>query len=259
MSFVVVIPARYQSSRLPGKPLLDLGGKSMIQHVVEAAQASGACDVVVATDDERIEQAVLAFGGKVCMTSAKHESGSDRLAEVCEKLAWPDEQVIVNVQGDEPLMPSEVIDQVAQLLLEDESSSMATLSVPLAADELDDPNAVKVVANSKAQALYFSRSAIPFDRDGELALSSADLSDNASSDKSLLQCYQRHLGIYAYRCGFLKRYVAWPVAPIERLERLEQLRVLWQGESIRIAQALKTPPAGIDTEADLLRVRAEFQ
>jgi len=259
MSFVVVIPARYASSRLPGKPLLDLAGKPMIQHVVEAAKSSGASDVVVATDDERIQAAVHAFGGKVCMTSNQHESGSDRLAEVSQKMAWADDVLIVNVQGDEPLLPAQLIDQVAQLLIDDQECEMATLSVPLAADELNNPNAVKVVADKNGYALYFSRANIPFDRD-------ADISSFLESDTLLNQdqqvlasCYQRHLGIYAYRAGFLQRYVSWPVAPLERIERLEQLRVLWQGEKIRITQAIITPPAGIDTQADLERVRMQMQ
>ena len=259
MSFVVVIPARYASSRLPGKPLLDIAGKPMIQHVVESANNSGAQQVVVATDDERIKLAVEAFGGTVCMTSSRHESGSDRLAEVCQKMGWSKDVLIVNVQGDEPLLPAVLIKQVAQLLLDDLNCEMATLSVPLSLDELSNPNAVKVVADNKGYALYFSRAPIPFDRDADIAKKLEPQEQRHSSEmQALLDTYQRHLGLYAYRVGFLQRYVNWPAAPLERIERLEQLRVLWQGEKICITQAKVTPPAGIDTAEDLQRVRAEM-
>lgn len=243
MSFIVVIPARFSSTRLPGKPLADIHGKPMIQWVVEQAQKSAARRVVVATDDQRIADALAGVDVDVCMTAADHESGTERLAEVVEKLALPAEDIVVNVQGDEPLLPFELVDQVADLLAASDAP-MATLATPIAeAGQLRDPNVVKVVASHQDKALYFSRAPIPWDRDGMA---------NAAPDLSL--CL-RHIGIYAYRAGFIQRYISLPVSPLEQLEKLEQLRVLWHGESIALARARVTPPSGVDTQADLDEVR----
>lgn len=250
MSFTVIIPARYDSSRLPGKPLADINGKPMIQHVYERAVASGAAEVVVATDDQRIVEAVQEFGGTAMMTSPEHRSGTERLAEVIELLALADDQVVVNVQGDEPQIPPQIIRQVAENLASQRNAPMATLAVPIEnANELFNPNAVKVVLDGNGYALYFSRAPIPYDREHFM-------SANGAADIAQLQeGYLRHIGIYAYRAGFIHRYAEWEASPIEQLESLEQLRVLWYGERIHVAQAIAEPPAGVDTVEDLERVR----
>ncbi|WMC12366.1 3-deoxy-manno-octulosonate cytidylyltransferase [Oceanimonas pelagia] len=243
MSFIVVIPARMQSTRLPGKPLADIHGKPMIQHVAEQALKSGAHRVVVATDDERIRAALAGCDVEVCLTGSHHESGTERLAEVVEQLQLAPDDIVVNVQGDEPLLPPALVDQVAGLLAASDAP-MATLATPLLhAEELTDPNVVKVVHSLHGKALYFSRAPIPFDRDG-----------TAEGTPGLDHCL-RHIGIYAYRAGFICRYVALPAGPLERLEKLEQLRVLWHGESIALGVARQVPPAGVDTPADLEAVR----
>lgn len=249
MSFVVVIPARYASTRLPGKPLADIHGKPMVQHVVEKALQSGADRVIVATDDERVQQALAPFaaaaGFEVCMTSPDHQSGTERLAEVCRHYGFAADTIIVNVQGDEPLIPPVIIRQVADNLAA-ASAPMATLSVPIRdAEEAFNPNAVKVVTDREGYALYFSRTSIPWDRD-RFAQSREKIGDH----------YQRHIGIYAYRAGFIQRYVDWAPSVLEQVEALEQLRVLWYGEKIHVAQALQAPPVGVDTQADLDKVRA---
>ncbi|MGL6309223.1 3-deoxy-manno-octulosonate cytidylyltransferase [Aeromonas veronii] len=245
MSFVVVIPARYASTRLPGKPLADIHGKPMVQHVVEKALQSGADRVIVATDDERVQQALLSTGVEVCMTSADHQSGTERLAEVCRHYGFAADTIIVNVQGDEPLIPPAIIRQVADNLAA-ATAPMATLSVPIQdAEEAFNPNAVKVVTDKDGYALYFSRASIPWDRD-RFAKSHEQIGDH----------YQRHIGIYAYRAGFIQRYVDWAPSVLEQVEALEQLRVLWYGEKIHVAQALEAPPVGVDTQADLEKVRA---
>ncbi|MFQ2751659.1 3-deoxy-manno-octulosonate cytidylyltransferase [Aeromonas caviae] len=249
MSFVVVIPARYASTRLPGKPLADIHGKPMVQHVVERALQSGADRVIVATDDERVQQALAPFaaaaGFEVCMTSPDHQSGTERLAEVCRHYGFAADTIIVNVQGDEPLIPPVIIRQVADNLAA-ASAPMATLSVPIRdAEEAFNPNAVKVVTDREGYALYFSRASIPWDRD-RFAQSREQIGDH----------YQRHIGIYAYRAGFIQRYVDWAPSVLEQVEALEQLRVLWYGEKIHVAQALQAPPVGVDTQADLDKVRA---
>ncbi|WP_368181268.1 3-deoxy-manno-octulosonate cytidylyltransferase [Aeromonas sp. R7-5] len=249
MSFVVVIPARYASTRLPGKPLADIHGKPMVQHVVEKALQSGADQVIVATDDERVQQALAPFaaaaGFEVCMTSPDHQSGTERLAEVCRHYGFAADTIIVNVQGDEPLIPPVIIRQVADNLAA-ASAPMATLSVPIRdAEEAFNPNAVKVVTDREGYALYFSRASIPWDRD-RFAQNREQIGDH----------YQRHIGIYAYRAGFIQRYVDWAPSVLEQVEALEQLRVLWYGEKIHVAQALQAPPVGVDTQADLDKVRA---
>lgn len=245
MSFVVVIPARYASTRLPGKPLADIHGKPMVQHVVEKALQSGADRVIVATDDDRVRQVLQATGVEVCMTSPDHQSGTERLAEVCRHHGFGSDTIIVNVQGDEPLIPPAIIRQVADNLAA-ASAPMATLSVPiLDAEEAFNPNAVKVVTDREGYALYFSRAPIPWERDRF-----------AQGRESIGPWFQRHIGIYAYRAGFIQRYVDWAPSQLEQIEALEQLRVLWYGEKIHVAQALEAPPVGVDTQADLDKVRA---
>ncbi len=243
MSFTVVIPARYQSTRLPGKPLADICGKPMIQWVYEQALQSGAEKVVIATDDERIAEVVKTFGGEVCMTLPTHQSGTERLAEVVEKMAIPDDHIVVNVQGDEPLIPPSNIKQVAQNLANNQAP-MATLAVEIREhDEVFNPNAVKVVCDKDGYALYFSRASIPWDRD-----------NFQHSPQQVVNPLLRHIGIYAYRAGFINRYVTWQASQLEQIESLEQLRVLWYGERIHVEVANEAPPAGVDTPEDLAAV-----
>ncbi len=243
--FVVVIPARYASTRLPGKALLDINGKPMIRHVYERGLESSARDVVIATDDERIADVAEAFGASVCMTGDRHESGTERIAEVADVLDWADEQVVVNLQGDEPAMPPSLIDQAAALL-DDASADIATLASPIASrDDFQNPNVVKAVLDDDGYALYFSRAAIPHARSKEheqLAMSSA----------------LHHHGIYAYRCGVLRQLVNAAPAPLETCEQLEQLRALSLGMKIRVAIPDVRPGAGVDTPEDLAKVAAEL-
>ena len=251
-SFRVVIPARFASQRLPGKPLLDIAGKPMIQHVYERACESGAQDVVVATDDVRIQDAVKGFSGQACMTSAEHASGTDRIAEVAHALGWPADTVVVNLQGDEPLMPPALLAQVAQALIAHGNADMATLAVPLSEpDQLFDPNVVKVVVDRDGYALYFSRATIPWKRDV--------FEPGVAARASWMDGVHRHLGIYAYRAEFLAGYATLPVSPIERMESLEQLRVLWNGGRIAVDVSTHAPPAGVDTAEDLARVVAALE
>ncbi len=250
VAFKVVIPSRYASTRLPAKPLADIAGKPMIRHVWERGIQSGAEEVVVACDDERIAEAARAFGAVVCLTSPHHRSGTDRITEVADRLGWPDDALVVNLQGDEPTMPPALLRQVADSLAARPDASVATLCVPVAQRaELFDPNVVKVVSDRTGYALYFSRAPIPWHRDsfGQAGLT---LPPDVP--------YARHLGIYAYRCGFLRRFVTWRPAPIESCESLEQLRVLWQGERIHVETAVATPGTGVDTPEDLARVRREL-
>ncbi|MGI0152439.1 MULTISPECIES: 3-deoxy-manno-octulosonate cytidylyltransferase [Idiomarina] len=247
MSFTVIIPARYASTRLPGKPLAMIGNKSMIQRVYERAAAAGAAEVIVATDDQRIVDAVEAFGGRAMLTSSAHNSGTERIAEVIEYLAIADDHVVVNVQGDEPFIPPEIIRQVADNLANQKQAQMATLAVPIHnLEEVTSSHAVKVVTDVNGYALYFSRAPIPYERDGLCRARLGELAD-----------YRRHIGIYAYRAGFVWRYVEWEPSPLEQIESLEQLRVLWYGERIHVAEAIASPPAGIDTPADLARANQE--
>jgi len=245
MSFTVVIPARYQSTRLPGKPLADIAGKPMIQWVYEQSLLAGAERVIIATDDSRVEQVVQSFGGTVCMTSPDHQSGTERLAEVVALMGIEDDHIIVNVQGDEPLIPPAIIRQVADNLAASRAP-MATLAVEIKnEEEVFNPNAVKVVTDSDGYALYFSRATIPWDRD-----------NFAQQDKAIVQPLMRHIGIYAYRAGFINTYINWQPSQLEKIESLEQLRVLWYGEKIHVAVALEAPPAGVDTPEDLETVRS---
>lgn len=245
MSFVVIIPARYASTRLPGKPLVDINGKPMVVHVLERARESGAERIIVATDNEEVKVAVQAVGGEVCMTRADHQSGTERLAEVVEKCGFSDETVIVNVQGDEPMIPPAIIRQVADNLTARRDVGMATLAVPIeSAEEAFNPNAVKVVMDAQGYALYFSRATIPWDRDRF-----------AASRETIGDSFLRHIGIYGYRAGFIRRYVSWQTSPLEQIEMLEQLRVLWYGEKIHVDVASVVPGTGVDTPEDLERVR----
>ncbi|MEL0028918.1 MAG: 3-deoxy-manno-octulosonate cytidylyltransferase [Perlucidibaca sp.] len=250
MSFRVVIPARFGSSRLPGKPLLDICGKPMVVHVYERALQSAASEVVVATDDARIEAVLRELGAPVVMTRADHPSGTDRLQEVAAHFGWGDDDIIVNVQGDEPLIPPAVINQVADNLRQAEAAGIATLAEPLHdADQLFNPNIVKLVRDAGNHALYFSRAPMPWARD-------AFAKDRDTLPPEAASLYLRHLGIYAYRVGFLHDYVSWPPALIEQVEALEQLRALYHGVRIHVDVAAVELPPGVDTQADLERVRA---
>lgn len=246
MRFRVVIPARYGAQRLPGKPLLEIAGRPLIEHVWRQAGAAGAASVVIATDDERIATRARGFGADVEMTSAALASGTDRCAAVATARGWDEDELLVNLQGDEPLMPPTLVQQVAELLVADPTAGLATLCTPLdSLAELRDPNVVKVVFALDGGALYFSRAAIPFDRDG------------AAAGDGLPTAYRsgfRHLGLYAYRVGALQRLSATPPCEFERLERLEQLRALWSGIRIRIDIARARPGPGVDVPADLERV-----
>ncbi len=247
MDFTVVIPARYASSRLPGKPLADIGGKPMIQHVVERAQASSASRVVVATDDARIEAAVQNFGAEVIMTSDGHPSGTDRLQEVAQILELDDEAIVVNVQGDEPLIPPELIDQVASNLASHEDAGIATLCERIHDPaSVFDPNVVKVVFDQQGFANYFSRAPIPWSR-STFSEPTPHLASNSE--------YYRHIGIYAYRVDFLNSFVVWSPSMTEVVESLEQLRALTNGVRIHVDVSCCPPAPGVDTEADLQRVR----
>ncbi|NQZ79722.1 MAG: 3-deoxy-manno-octulosonate cytidylyltransferase [Colwellia sp.] len=244
MSFVVVIPARYESSRLPGKVLANINGKPMIQWVVEKAKLSGASKVIVATDNDKVAAIVEGFGGEVCKTRSDHQSGTERLAEVMELYQFSDQQVIVNVQGDEPFIPPENIAQVAKDLSGQQVARMATLAVKISdVEEAFNPNAVKVLCDKDNYALYFSRATIPYDRKRFL---------NNDNIDAIGDFYLRHIGIYAYRAGFIKDYVQWPASALEQIESLEQLRVLWQGEKIHVSVAQsRVPVEGVDTPEDL--------
>lgn len=245
--FIAVIPARFGSSRLPGKPLLDICGEPMVAHVWRRAGASSASRVVVATDDTRIRDAMLPLGAEVVMTRDDHPTGTDRLAEVAEHLGLADEAVLVNVQGDEPMIPPRLIDQVALRLHDDPGASIATLAEPLGdVETLFNPNVVKVVRSLSGRALYFSRAPIPWDREAF-----------ASRPEWLeTDAWLRHIGLYAYRASFLREYRDWAPTTLEQLEQLEQLRALQHGHAIQVALAAEPNPAGVDTYEDLERVRS---
>jgi len=237
--FNIVIPARFGSTRLPGKALLPIADKPMVAWVWERAMQAGAEHVVVATDDQRIVDEMTSRGAQVAMTRADHASGTDRLAEVVDQLEWADDAIVVNLQGDEPLMPVANIQRVAAMLNETAGADMATLMEPLAAADADQQSVVKVVSSEAGRALYFSRSAIPFHREGGVPAPMF-----------------RHIGLYAYRAGFLQTFVGWPPAVAEQSESLEQLRALAHDAHIQIELAPATVPAGVDTESDLAAVRA---
>jgi len=243
VKFHVVIPARYASSRLPGKSLLDIAGKPMIQHVYERALESGAEEVIVATDDQRIADAVGACGATVCMTRTDHKSGTDRIAEVAAARQWPDDQIVVNLQGDEPMMPPGLVSRVAHELQADADAVMSTVCVPTRdSDAVFDPNIVKVVMDASRYALYFSRAPIPWSRD---TFSGGGHTLPEGVD------YYRQFGLYAYRAGFLRMFTELSHCPLEDVESLEQLRALYHGYKIRLAVVDHEPPHGVDTPEDL--------
>lgn len=263
LDFRVVIPARYASSRLPGKPLLDIGGKPMIVHACERAIESGAMEVIVATDDKRIKDAVTNVGIRVVMTQPDHTSGTERIAEVAQICGWDEDEIVVNLQGDEPLMDSLFVTRAAEALANQNLAGVATLAATISnPTEIFNPNAVKVVLDSNSYALYFSRAPIPWDREDFKESSqfsrqnSQDIGPNTPLDNLKASSHLRHIGLYAYSVGFLKRYVQWATSPLEKIECLEQLRILWQGERILVVPVDKAPEAGIDTPADLERVRS---
>lgn len=247
MSFIVVIPARYGSSRFPGKPLALIQGKPMIQHVFDRSISSGAARVIVATDDKRIGDCVQSFGGEVCYTGEHHQSGTERIAEVLTINDISADTIVVNVQGDEPFIPTENIQQVAANLATSDAQTntkMATLCFPIQKrQEVDNPNIVKVCFAKNGKALYFSRSPIPYDR-------------RWMDDTNAWQphTYHRHVGIYAYRAGFVHEYLALPAGEYEQLESLEQLRVIERGFDIHVDIAKQAPPHGVDTPDDLARL-----
>lgn len=244
--FVIVIPSRYASTRLPGKPLRDINGKTMLEHVYERARESAAREVVIATDDERIAEVAENFGGQVCMTGDQHRSGTERIAEVCDLLDWPDDTIVVNLQGDEPTMPAALIDQCAELLQES-TADIATLASPIASQQdFENPNVVKVVLADDGDAIYFSRAPIPYDR-----------AENPAVDARSAALH--HHGIYAYRCGVLRRLVTSEASDLEVCEQLEQLRALSLGMTIRVAIPSERPGTGVDTEEDLAAAAAQLE
>lgn len=250
MGIRVVIPARYASTRLPGKPLVDIAGMPMIVRVAAGAGRAHADGVWVATDDERIAAAVRQHGFSAVMTSPHHASGTDRIAEVADRLNWSDADIVVNVQGDEPLLDPVLIEAVAMALRDDPDAAMATAAHPLtAAADFFNPNVVKVVCDLRGRALYFSRAPIPWDRDRF-----AQARDALPADFPA----QRHIGLYAYRVGFLRRFAQLAPSPLERHESLEQLRALWHGYPIQVVSIDHPPAPGVDTVEDLQRVRELF-
>ena len=245
MKTVLVIPARFNSSRLPGKPLLMIAGKPMIQRVYECAQNAGFEDIIIATDDERISEACEAFGADVCMTSPLHETGSDRLAEVVAIRQLDDDDIVVNLQGDEPLTPAANLHQVAFNLENHPEAMIATLCTSIMSEaEYEDPNIVKVVTDKVGMAMYFSRASIPYQRDTDVAAA---------------EFAKRHLGIYAYRAGYLRNFVKMESCQLEQLEKLEQLRAMWYGTRIHVAEAQEIPGPGVDTPEDLDALNQLFE
>jgi 3-deoxy-manno-octulosonate cytidylyltransferase (CMP-KDO synthetase) len=244
----VIIPARYASTRLPGKPLADVVGKTLLERVYDRARESGAVGVVIATDDERIRDVARRFGATVCMTSPTHPSGTDRIGEVIKHLQIGPQEIVVNLQGDEPLMPPKLIREVGESLARDREAVVATACHPIRDPKtLHNPNVVKVVCDAQGHALYFSRAPIPWPR--------AQTAAGGSAPVDALH----HIGLYAYRAGFVERFCEWGPCPPEQLEQLEQLRVLWHGERIVVHVTDRAPGAGVDTPEDLERVRAHFR
>ncbi len=240
MNYTVIIPARYASARFPGKPLAVLAGKPMLQRTFECANKSAARRVIIATDDERIAALAHKIGAEVCMTSDRHKSGSERLAEVTNIYDMNEKEIVVNLQSDEPFMPVECLDQVAGLLESEHNCNMATLCCPLLEKtDIDNPNIVKLVADRYGYAMYFSRAPIPWDRNKTI---------------SIAPNYFRHIGLYAYTVSFLRKYVEMPSCELESAEALEQLRVLWNGEKIKVGTTELDTGMGIDTHKDMIRV-----
>ncbi|PIE83613.1 MAG: 3-deoxy-manno-octulosonate cytidylyltransferase [Candidatus Contendobacter odensis] len=257
--FRVVIPARYASTRLPGKLLRLLAGRTLLEHVYRRALVCGASDVVIATDDVRIQKAAEGFGAIVCMTSAEHPSGTDRLAEVARQCAWPDDDLVINLQGDEPQIPPVLIQQVATALDKHPDAGIATACARIHdLTEMFEPSTVKVVRDAQGYALYFSRAPIPYHRELFGAIDRADSVELPAELPSAIGWF-RHIGLYAYRVEVLCRYPQLAPAPAEQAESLEQLRALWHGIRVYVAEATEVPPAGVDTEADLQRVAAAFE
>lgn len=247
--FRLVVPARRASTRLPDKPLRLLAGEPLVRHVARRALASGAESVVVAVDDAAVARALDGLPVEVMETDPAHRSGTERIAEVVARAGWPEDTLVVNLQGDEPFVPAALPAQVAAALAAHPQTDMATLCVPLRdGGELADPHVVKVVRDASGHALYFSRAPVPWHRDG--------FGEGVPPVLPPAVGWWRHVGIYAYRVGFLRRYVGWAPAPIEEAEALEQLRALWHGARIYVAEAMEAPGPGIDTEADLLRAEA---
>lgn len=244
--YKIVIPARFASSRLPGKPLINLAGKPMIQHVYERAQNSGVTDIVIATDDDRIAQAAQSFDAEVIMTSPAHENGTERIAEVARIKGWLPETVVVNLQGDEPLIPQSLVALTAQGLIDHPEAGMSSICTPIAsADDAFNPNVVKVVLNKDNFALYFSRASIPWDRDA--------YKDGLAQPTQKMPVY-RHIGMYGYRVSFLQQYSSMQPCALEQTESLEQLRALWYGVKIHMGIIDKAPAHGVDTLEDAQRV-----
>ena len=251
MKFVVVIPARYASTRLPGKVLCDIGGKPLLQYVYDVGIASGADRVAIATDDDRVAAAAAVFDAEVIMTSVQHETGTDRLAEALRSMAVADDKVVVNLQGDEPLMPPALIRQVVSLLYDNAEASMATLCEPInEPNRIFDPDLVKVIVDEQGHAQYFSRAPVPWDRE--------NFTRGGMQQRGPSAHHFGHLGLYAYRAGYVQEFTQLPQCAAERLERLEQLRALYHGARIRVGIAVEPLGRGVDTPADLEYVRRVF-
>jgi 3-deoxy-manno-octulosonate cytidylyltransferase (CMP-KDO synthetase) len=244
MNYTIIIPARYASTRLPGKPLLNIKGKPMIQHVYERAKQTSAQSVIIATDDERIQKVAIGFGAQVCMTSSNHLTGTDRIAEVVEQLVLADNEIVVNLQGDLPGISPQVVEQVALNLYQQPQAAMATLCYPLQCQQdLLNPSVVKVVKDKLGFALYFSRASIP---------NTTHQQQNQTMTKQ--DSFQQHFGLYAYRASVIREYGKLPTCPLEQLESLEQLRLLWHGYKIHVGLALQPPPGEVNTPEDLAKM-----
>lgn len=244
-NFKVVIPSRYESSRFPGKPLADLNGKPMLQHVYECAIESGAEEVIVATDSTLVGMAAEEFGATVCMTLGEHNSGTDRLCEVIDKLEWSDDTIVVNLQCNEPMTPPDIISQVAINLLDHEDADCSTLCVPIeSVEEVEDSDIVKVITDSNGNAMYFSRSIIPF--------------RGYVEDNMVMSLWSRHIGLFAYRASLLRRYKNYPVCDIEKAEKFEHLRLMWNGMRINVAKAINLPGPTVHTQEDLEKVKLKL-
>lgn len=254
--FLAIVPARYASTRFPGKPLIDIGGKPMVVRVAEQARLSQASRVVVATDDARIAAACEAHGVEVVMTSSDHPTGTDRLSETAAKLGLSAQTIVVNVQGDEPFIPPEAINLVARTLAQHPRAGMATVGHAMTErEEFFNPNVVKLVQNAAGEAIYFSRAPIPYARDAF----ASDSSKGGALPSALANRAIRHVGLYAYRAGFLKEFPTWPVGTLEALESLEQLRALERGVVIAVARLDAPLPPGIDTPEDYEKLSIKFK